>query len=292
MAAVKLAALMLALGSGACSMSGSPDQPWVPLDEVTGALAPELVQPRNFAAPTGGTLRLVTYNVEYAPDVPALADAIRNEPSVAKGDVFFIQEIESYPDEGASRASRLADELALGYVYVPARLRDTGTHGLAILSRYPIRNVQRMDLPDMSQTVRHRIAISADIDLGGTLVSIIDLHLETKLDPQERIAQLHPAVIDAPDAVIIAGDFNMSWVEWVNGVPILAAGADQAPIVDSYMSAQHFETPAADSGPTEHMFGIEQRLDAIYPRGYALTFGGVPRVGPSDHWPMWADVSP
>lgn len=291
MVTVKLA--LLALVTGACGISVGPDKPWVPIDDATSDLAPELVAPPSQAAPHDGPVRLVTYNVQYGPDIPAIADVIANDPALASADAFFIQEIESYPGEGGSRASRLAAALQLGYVYVPARLRNGGTHGLAILSRYPLTNVMRMDLPEVSQSSYQRIAVSAELDLGTHTLSVIDVHLDTLLNAGERIAQLHPVVIDAPPQSIIAGDFNMSRIEWLDGVPILSASAsDQAPVVDSYMQGIGFATPCAESGPTEHMYGLEQRLDAIYTRGISTTFGGVERSGPSDHWPMWVDVTP
>jgi endonuclease/exonuclease/phosphatase family metal-dependent hydrolase len=288
---VRLAAL--ALVTSACSLSVGPDQPWVPIDTASSELAPEMLAPPSLAAPHDGPIRLVTYNVQYAPDVPAIADVIANDPDLASADAIFIQEIESYPDETGSRASRLAAALQVGYVYVPARLRNGGTHGLAILSRYPLTNVMRMDLPEVSQSKLSRIAISAEIDLGTRSLTVIDLHLDTLLNTAERIAQLHPVVIDASPQTVVAGDFNMSRIEWLDGVPILSASAsDQAPVVDSYMQGLGFATPCAGSGPTEHMYGLEQRLDAIYTRDLATTYGGVQRSGPSDHWPMWVDVSP
>jgi endonuclease/exonuclease/phosphatase family metal-dependent hydrolase len=292
MDAVRLAAAVVLLTS-ACGISVGPDQPWVPIDTATSDLAPEHVAPPSLAAPHDGPIRLVTYNVQYAPDVPAIADVIANNPELASADAIFVQEIESYPDEAGSRASRLAALLQLGYVYVPARLRNGGTHGLAILSRYPLTNVMRMDLPEVSQSIHLRIAVSADIDLGTRTLSVIDLHLDTLLNAGERIAQLHPVVIDAPPQTVVAGDFNMSRIEWLDGVPILSPSAsDQAPVVDSYMHGLGFATPCANSGATEHMYGIEQRLDAIYTRDLATTYGGIDRSGPSDHWPMWVDVTP
>ena len=100
--------------------------------------------------------------------------------------------------------------------------------------------------------------------------------------------------MSAPETTLIAGDFNMSWVEWVDGkLPVLSStrASDQAPVVDGYMRDQGFETPTAGSGNTEHMFGLEQRLDAIYTRELTATFGGVEHVGPSDHWPLWIDLT-
>jgi endonuclease/exonuclease/phosphatase family metal-dependent hydrolase len=294
-----LVLLALAGCSAGCSIDMSPSQPWVPIDGIGAPLVPELEAtppPPGFhskrPAVTTAPLRVVTYNVQYGPDVPGVVAALTDDPQLAKAGLILIQEVESYPGEGASRAAQIANGLGFGYVYVPARVRDAGTHGLAILSAFPITNVEKMDLPDCSDSLRHRIAISADIDVDGHLLHVIDVHLDTKLNAGERIGQLSPVVRDAPPATLIGGDFNTSWVAWVKGVPILdtTGASDQAPVIDSYMTHLGFDAPTRDSGVTEHMYGIEQRLDSIYTRELDVTFGGVVHVGPSDHWPMWLDV--
>jgi len=296
-----LIAVALACIAGCSGLSMSGDQPWVPLTDVGAPLVPETAAtpapPNTFRSShpaTTAPLRVVTYNVQYAPDPDAIASTITSDPQLASAGLILIQEIEAYPDEGESRASKIAAALGMGYLYVPARLKGTGSHGLAILSSFPITNVEKMDLPDSGHKTQHRIAVSADIDVNGNLLHVIDVHLDTELAAAERVAQLHPAVIDAPPATMVAGDFNMAWVQFATGgVPVLtgSGASDQAPIIDSYMRALSFDTPAAESGPTEHMFGVEQRLDAFYSRDLDVTFGAVERVGPSDHWPMWLDVT-
>jgi endonuclease/exonuclease/phosphatase family metal-dependent hydrolase len=163
------------------------------------------------------------------------------------------------------------------------------THGLAVMSAFPIDLVEKMDLPLADNGVP-RIALSADVHVGDRTLHIIDIHLETRLNPRERVEQLHPAVIGAADAVLVAGDFNTSWITWAGSVPVLAHDRDQAPILDSYMASLSFDAPSAASGPTEHAYGLEFKLDSIYTRGLDVTFGGVVRTGPSDHWPMYIDV--
>jgi len=290
-------ALALVLLAG-CGLDMSAAQPWVSISELSGPLVAERVAPAGVRGPhvlATNPLRVVTYNLEYAPDPAALADALINTPALASAGLVLVQEVESYPEEGTSRTAQMAEKLGLGYVYVPAReVRDGGTHGLAILSAFPISDVEKMDLPETSRKSQHRIAIRATIDIDGAPLTVVDVHLDTKLNTQQRIAQLSPVVMSSLDAELIAGDFNMSWVQWVDGtVPVLtSSGApDQAPVVDGYMRKQGFDTPTAGSGATEHMFGLEQRLDAIYTRDVTPTYGGVERVGPSDHWPMWIDLS-
>jgi endonuclease/exonuclease/phosphatase family metal-dependent hydrolase len=293
---VKILALVTCAG---CALDMSPAQPWVPIEELAAPLRADLVQPDGVAVATRlpavmtRPVRVVTYNVQYGPDVSALASAIAGTPAIASAGVFLIQEIEDHADEGGSRARRLADALGLGYVYVPARSIPEGTHGLAILSAFPITDVERMDLRESSNPSQHRIAIQATIAIGDQALHVIDVHLDTMLSAQQRVAQLSPIVIDVSATTLVGGDFNACWVEWAGGsVPVLSASraSDQAPVIDSYMSAIGFATPTRDSGPTEHMFGLEQRLDSIYTRGLVADFGAVEHVGPSDHWPMWIDV--
>lgn len=286
-ACIASAATMLA-----CDVELGPSQPWQPIDQLRAPMQAEQVAPgaMGSARPASADpLRVVTYNTEYGQDPQGLADAILADPALSRASVFLFQEEESYPDEGRSRAAQLAALLGLGYVYVPARTKGDGTHGLAVMSAFPLGAIEKMDLPRADNGVQ-RIAVAADVHVGDQTLHIIDVHLETRLNPRDRIAQLHPAVIGAADAVLIAGDFNTNWMTWAGGVPVLAAERDQAPIVDSYMTSLGFDLSSARSGPTEHAYGLEFRLDSIYTRSLDVTFGGVVRTGPSDHWPMFIDV--
>ena len=292
---------LLLLAIAGCGVNvGAPGE-WVPVDQVEAPLAVEAsatAPPSTFRSlhPVAtDVIRVVTYNVDEENDIvpSALVSAIENDPDLASASVFLLQEVEAYPGEAASRIQPLAQALGLGYIYVPARIKDdpSHTHGLAILSAFPIENVEKKELP-MSGTSM-RIAVAADLVVGDRVLHIVDLHLGFDSDAATRIAQLRPGVIDAPDATLVAGDFNMSWVQWTPvGVPILSgtSATDQAAAVTSYMRALHFDAPTVDSGPTATAFGIEARVDAIFTRGLDATFGKVERVGPSDHWPVWADV--
>jgi len=287
------------LALAGCSVDIGPAAPWVPIDQIAGGLAPEtgaapvtaMVSPRS-------SLRVVQYNVDeerHDLEPAQLAAAIMDDPALARADVFMLQEEEAHPEEGSSRTSKLANLLGLGYVYVPGHPKGTGTHGLAILSAYPIADVEKMDLPLAGPD--RRIAVSANIIVGDRSLHVVNVYLEACASGVKRIAQLSPAVDALTTPVLVTGDFNMTWVEFLSGppepcVPILSgsSASDQATVVDSYMGALGFDEPAAHVGPTAHAFGLDVRLDGIYPRGLTYSFGGLERVGPSDHWPLWIDV--
>lgn len=282
-----------------CYQETGPAGTWVPWDAVDGPLRPELGSPpapRAFV--DGAALRVVTYNVEYGEDVVGLAAAIAGDPALAGAGLLLVQEIESYPGEGSSRAARLAAALELGWVYAPARPEGDGTHGLAVFSPYPLENLQVMELPfvDLPISDHRRIAVALDVRLGARTLHVVNLHLDTRLNVTDRIVQLRPAVIDAPDQVLVGGDFNMNAYVWAEGaVPLVPvdslADSDQAPIIDDYMGALGFATPTAALGATQQLGPVDSRLDAIYARGLVVVPGAVERdVDESDHWPLWVDL--
>jgi endonuclease/exonuclease/phosphatase family metal-dependent hydrolase len=284
---------------GGCGVNTDGAGEWTAIDQLAPPLVPEVTttMPLRSANPVGiDPVRIVTYNIfeENADTDPiAVANAILSTPELAHAGVFVFQEAEQYPDEDGSRVKPIAERLGLNYVYVPSFTKGTGhTQGLAILSEYPIENVMRKELPLCGSNNR-RTALAADIVVADRVLHVIMVHLELRTNAAQRVAQLRPAVLDAPDTTVIAGDFNMFPVEWAEGgIPVLsgAGSIDQSSIIDSYMIAQHFDTPTRDSGPTAFGFGQEGRADAIYTRGLDVTYGGAPHVGPSDHLPVWVDV--
>ena len=282
----------------ACGAEVGEPGVWVPIGTLTPPLVAESADlPSNARAapPAPTTLRIVTFNVERGEDPDAIASAILEHPEIADAGLYLLQEEETHPGEPISRAARLASALGLAFTYVPARRYGDGTHGLAILSAYPLSEITSMTLPSTA-TGQARIAIAANVQLGDFTLPVIDVHLDTTINITDRILELRPAVIDAPDTVVVAGDFNTNRFMWQDGLPLLPtatiADTDQAPILDDYMRAIGFDTPTAELGATEHMFGVESRLDSIYVRGLEATPGAVVRsVDVSDHWPMWVDIS-
>jgi endonuclease/exonuclease/phosphatase family metal-dependent hydrolase len=283
----------------ACSLELGPDATWVDADELTGDFSAELVSPAEATRPVPTRLRITTFNVEKGADIDGLVRAMTATPDLATTDVLLVQEIESHPEEGTSRASRLAAALNMGYVYAPERLQSGGTHGTAIFSHWPLEHVQVMRLPyaDLAVSKAPRIALGADVRVGAFVLRVIDTHLDTRLNISDRILQLRPAVLDAPVPALVGGDFNTNPYAWVgDSVPQVPTGSivdtDQAPALDDYMRHIDYATPTSALGPTVVFEGVvDARLDAIYTRGIESEPGAVERsVTISDHFPMFIDV--
>lgn len=286
--------------AGACVSGPEPGGPWVDAGAITGPLMPEVSPTPPMPRPVGNQLEIVTWNVHYGKDVSALAQAFRDNPDLAGADVILLQEERSYPSEGSSRAARLAAALGMAYAYAPAYGVDGGaTHGLAILSPHPLSRVQVMRLPHFGEVIhsRKRIALRADVVAGGATLQVTDVHLDTRLNITDRVAQLHPAVASAAPRSAVGGDFNTNPYVWAGGLvpatPISAAsGFDQAPALDSYMSAMGYDAPTATTGPTWSWTVFSFRFDSIYSRELQPgRFGVVRNLDLSDHDPVWLDIA-
>lgn len=220
---------------------------------------------------------------EYRDEPMAKKEAIRQRAVLAASDVLLLQEM----DIGHCRsgylfaAQELARELKMNFVYAPQQLEidpvhlglehihfdngDTdseackalagkssvykGVFGVAVLSRYPIKNVELFQLkeqpydwyageiqkPDFLEIGRRKGAGALfkfqpirEVKVGGRAftrvdlhvpgipletLSVINIHLEIKATPQERRHQIEEIlgyIKDIKNPVVMAGDFNSS----------------------------------------------------------------------------------
>ena len=157
-------------------------------------------------------------------------------------DVYLIQEIEDHvPAEPRPRAEVLAAALGLAVVYAPARTLGhggLGNHGLAILSRWPIVDDAVLRLPhyELLWNSRPRIALGVLIDVAGTPVQIWNVHLDTRIAVEDRVAQVAPVferALALPGLAIVGGDLNT-----------LTRVHERA--VDALAARQGFATPTAE----------------------------------------------
>ena len=220
---------------------------------------------------------------EYRGETSAHAEALRQRAVLAASDVFLFQEM----DIGHCRsgylfaAQYLARKLKMNFVYAPQQLEIDPVHlgldhihfengdvdaaacrrlvgnsatyrgvfGVAVLSRYPIKNVQLFQLkeqpydwytgeikkPDFLERGRRKGAKALfefqpirEVKVGGraftrvdlhvpglplNTLTIINIHLEIKTTPKNRELQLKEILSymkDIKNPVVMAGDFNSS----------------------------------------------------------------------------------
>ena len=252
--------------------------------------SPELRPSPRAAAPAPAALRVVTYNV-HGVDGAAIARALRDNPRLANADVVLMQEVAAH---GTCSAACVAGaELGLASIYAPGHQQDGGTSGVAILARYPLRDVSVIELPYLSTVVNsaRRVAVAATLDGHAGPVRVIATHLDNRVNPADRVRQLAPVLAHAQawaGPVVIGGDMNTSPFMWLGHVVPVPAGT-QDDRLERAVRAAGLDTPVAASGATSQWLGM--RLDAIYTRGLTPgRFGVEQTVRISDHLPLWLDA--
>jgi len=265
----------------------------------SSSMAPEVGPTVSSPQEIPSVVRVASFNVHHGDDISGLVAAIRSRADLCSADVWLLQEIESFPAEGKSRAQRMAEALGLNYVYAPARLKEAGdgTHGLAILSRFPLREVEVLPLKQhqLGVNTRRRIALGVTLELGERRLRVYNLHLDTRINASQRIEQLRDVVEAAARQplreVILGGDFNTNPIYWL--LPLLPVfHSNQAKAVDDYMKRNGYAAPFADGSGTVSKWYGKYRVDAVYGRGLAVRRWNIEgEVAVSDHFPLWVDLA-
>jgi len=283
-----------ALVGSLCALSGcSSALPPAAFRPAPAAMAEPIAVGSPGQAPAPGPIapRVASFNL-YMPgtleELETRYQAVLAERDLGTVDLWLLQEIETVEGGAVNSARWLANRLGLHWAFAPARgTGDGNLHGLAILSRYPIRDVERLWLPrfGLAWNSRDRAALAATIELPLGDLRVYNVHLDTKLNFNERAVQLEPVLRQAElyPAVLVGGDFNTNSFIWI--ARAFPAGFDrQADRLDALMAGRGYSAPLANSGGTATL-GL--RLDAMYLRGLATTSAQVhPRIGDSDHSPI------
>ncbi len=156
---------------------------------------------------------------DYPARLDAMACGLRAQPP----DILLLQEVFQSDDGVYDTAAHLADALGLHPVTVPARAKSrmvggqtvASRSGLAILSRWPIRDSARLDLPDHPDD-GDRIALRATVDSPAGPLTAVNTHL-THLTEKDELRRQQLATItdwfgpaDPTDPTLLGGDFNAS----------------------------------------------------------------------------------
>jgi endonuclease/exonuclease/phosphatase family metal-dependent hydrolase len=237
-------------------------------------------------------LRVVTFNV-HGQTGAAIAEAVVGDPALAGADVLCLQEVEEHP--GQPVTSVVARALGMSWAFAPGYgLDERGAHGVSILSRFPLRDLDIIELPrhDVVFNSARRAALGATLQTPSGPVRVYAVHLDNRINPDARVRQIEPVIADAADQpverVIIAGDLNTSPFRWLGGVIPLPVGG-QLDRMERFVRSHGFATPATTSGQTS--MWLNMRLDAVYVRGLRGGDVGVEQdVRISDHFPMWVDL--
>jgi endonuclease/exonuclease/phosphatase family metal-dependent hydrolase len=163
----------------------------------------------------------------------------------------------------------------------PIRRDDAGDTGLAMLSRFPLEDLKRLDLPWFNCPWRPRIALAATINLNKKKIRVFNSHIDPHASIEEQLEQ-HKVILDQAERdnlpTVLLGDFNTL-------TPMARRKTRKFLEEHGYISP--FKTGAA----TWRAGLYRNHTDWIFTRGlYSARYGIVKPLSVSDHWPIWAEI--
>jgi endonuclease/exonuclease/phosphatase family metal-dependent hydrolase len=229
------------------------------------------------------SLTVVSWNIAYGENVETALAELRAHPRLAAADIVLLQEMEP------SGSARVAD--ALGFHYVHGSASVSPHHGRlfgnAVLSRWPIVGDDVVILPHETLLTGHRrIAVAADIDLGGgRTLRAVSVHTATMVMDQDKRQDQARAIGDSLSGpwnrTIIGGDFN-------------TINAYEATELRQIMRRLGQHAVRLPDGPTisnrfKKLPGSVPVLDHFFCRGLTPGATGIAtEATASDHYPIWA----
>ena len=179
----------------------------------------------------------------------------------------------------------VARTLGFATAFAPAAA-EIYDQGLAIVSRYPIGEVQikNLKLCDLGFRSRNRFAIAATLRTPWGDLRVWNVHLDTRINPGERLDQLQPVIDDAATYSgprLIGGDFNTNDLYWLGNVLPLPFGPAHGTAIREAMKKQGFETPFSAGEAT--FKPLRRQLDWIYLNGLKSVAASVEPAPFSDH---------
>lgn len=221
-------------------------------------------------------------------------------------DVLALQEADKRTARtgGHHVAQELATHLGMNWVHAPAGiprgikpakrqwwldfeepigLHDPGDTGVALLSRLPLSDVTRIDLPWQECPWRPRLAMAATLSLGRQPIRIFNAHVDPHAASGGQLAQLEVIAAQAgasSEPTIILGDFN-------------TLSREKCIETRNFLESRGYATPIPTGTPTWRGAGLRLHADWIFSRGVKVLRWGVARpLHVSDHWPIWAEIEP
>ncbi len=259
---------------------------------------------------SSGLLRKVGLNPPFSREttvarwIAAAAAAFSDGRLLPQVDILALQEADKETGRagGLHVARELAAQLSLGWIHLPAgiprgippkkrqwwldfeeqiALNDSGDTGIALLSRLPLEEVMRIDLPWHDCLWRPRLAMAATVSPGSKQIRIFNAHIDPHPEADGQLRQLE-AIMDLADKstlpTIVMGDFN-------------TLSEQKCVETRGFLEARGYSTPMPTGTPTWRGAGLRYHADWIFTRGLKIKRWGVARpLNVSDHWPIWAEI--
>lgn len=157
---------------------------------------------------------VATYNIHRCVGADGRRDADRVAAVIREldADVIALQEVDArdHLEEGGDQAEYLAQATGMEAIYGPALVRHRGSYGNALLTRWPVKGVRRVEIGVPGR--EPRALLDTDIEVDGVPVRVLVTHFGLRhFERRLQTEMVVRAVGQHGDAcTILLGDFN----EW------------------------------------------------------------------------------
>jgi len=265
---------------------------------ITGNFAPFrwLISPPN-------SIRVVDWNIDRGLRLEGIIDFLEH----VNADVLILQEVDINARRTQRRniAEEIARKLQMNYAFgrefeelTQGSKASPAYHGQATLSRWSISNprvlrfrrqsnfwrphwfLPRVEL--FQERLGGRIALLAEINLGGSKLVTYNLHLESRANDELRVSQMDEVLSDSacygPQCMlVVAGDLNLDVAKHAAAMTWTRAGFRDA-----------LGTTPTPTTPPRRLFEPGRQIDWAFVRGPMQIEGGQvhKRLHASDHYPL------
>jgi endonuclease/exonuclease/phosphatase family metal-dependent hydrolase len=247
---------------------------------------PAISAPIPVTASGGSQVSVLTLNLAKVTEVSSIVKELR------PADVYLFQEVVRADAKSPSVAHQVAEKLGMNAQFATA---DTGatSSGIAILSRYQLSDVETHAIKPVNLIFRSRkrVILAATVQTPQGPARMICAHLDTRINPIDRIRQLEPAIADAKrfnGPALIGGDLNTNDMQWVSHVVPVPWPGWQAARIRDLMAQSGFHTPFVNRRATFDHLGMQ--LDWIFLRNLAAVKTDIVPVEFSDHHALVTSV--
>ncbi len=189
---------------------------------MTGALAAPKAAGSRTWVPFTNKLTVMTFNIRHAKglDGQVRLQPVRDAIQMGNPDLVALQEVDRFQERSGfqDQAQALARSLKMTSIYAPAIRQGISQYGIALLSRYPLKNPHSYPLSGQKEP---RVVLTSEIELQGEhssepghekqIVTVVTTHLGVSpADREQQVPELVRIVKKIRTPILFMGDLNMS----------------------------------------------------------------------------------
>lgn len=220
-------------------------------------------------------LKIATYNIHRGKDVDDRLDLNKTIATLREtdADIIGLQEVERHsPRTGfVDQAKRIAEGLGIDYRFEAGLKIWPFEFGNVLLSKYPIKGVERIDLPSARE---NRVGLLATLDVHGQDVQVLVTHLGLKQQERaDHVQKLVDKLANNDQPFVLIGDLNCT---------------SDAPELKPLLATMH---QTADA-PLVTFPGLGEQIDHILvSKQFDVQGVSTLQSSASDHLPLIADLT-